>query len=207
MIRSKKGLAPLAALTLCLALAPIQSQIWNQAATPAWIQSLEGLHSTAQYFHGVTKGVLGPVPYDAFGRLMPLVYCGALIGLFSVASSRMRLIWIARISLGIAALADVVAYWIAGLNDPDLRFYAFWVTEVPALVVCILALSAFGIQKLRQDTAGQDTAGQNTVGKARNLLLASTPLLALGTTASVQYMPHGPMVGITIAVLALSMQS
>lgn len=181
--------AVFAALLLCLFLAPAQSLIWNGAQAPQWVQAAAPMHEWLAPF-------LGAEPYRGFGRLVILVYAGFFAGLLYLEAAPGRagtvLRYIVPGSFAVAAIADVVAYWIAGLGDPALRYRAFWLTEVPMLAICILAIAATGILRL-----------SGRIGARRvNIVLAATPLFAFAATAAVQYMPHGPLIGIGIAALA-----
>ncbi len=183
------------ALLLLIVLGPIQSAIWNGPETPGWIARLTWLHQTASRLQAAIPAWAGMHPYDAFGRLMAIVYAGALVGLAGLSpgsqpiSQRMK--QVALVTLGIAAVADVVSYWTAGFENDGLRFWSFWVTEMPALVLTLLAVSTLGILRLRAGYAP---------GWA-NWPLALVLPLALALTAALQYMPHGPMTALCAALL------
>jgi hypothetical protein len=191
--------AAFAAYALLLLLAPIQSLIWNKDAAPGWVKALGPLHGAANAFHSVAAPLLGAEPYEAFGRLLVIVYAGLFAAIYLTRPAEVRTQPVVRTvvlaAFAVAALADVVAYWVAGLGNPQLRFYAFWITEVPALAICILSLATLGALRLRA------RAGATWV----NALLIATPVLAFGATAAVQYMPHGLLLGIGIAACALAL--
>ena len=97
-------------------------------------------------------------------------------------------------TLAVVALADIGSYWVAGLHDEALRFHTFWQIEVPALALCLLALMLAGITRIRARTGWHMS----------DILLATTPLTAIQATVVLQYMPHDPLVAVSIGAFILS---
>jgi hypothetical protein len=136
----------------------------------------------------------GDQPYDFFGRLFLPVYVGVFFGF-----ARARLSALGRVgrmlralvlfALAAAFAGDFIAYWLAGRSNDALRAIGFWWIEVPLLGVAIIGVAALGIIALRE--------GARSVGAG----LAATPVAALGTTAALQYMPHGPMLALALAAV------
>ncbi|WP_339614561.1 hypothetical protein [uncultured Parvibaculum sp.] len=191
--------AALIALVLDLLLGPIQSQIWNGTDAPAWIGSLIWPDIARPWVQNILAPVPGPEPYETFGRLTILIYLGNLTAWSPFfAEGENRLLRIAApfawAALAIAALADIGSYWVAGLHNEALRFHTFWQVEVPALALCLLALMLAGIARIRTRTGWH----------LSDILLAATPLTAILATGALQYMPHGPLVAISIGAFILS---
>ena len=186
-------IAPLAALIWCALLAPVQSEIWNAERTPLWLVGLTPLHVAASALYNAFASTMPR--YDFFGRLFTVVYAGIFAGVAapSPAPGVSRIArWIVCASLIAAFAGDVIAYWFAGINNAPLRAIGFWYTEVPALGVAVLAMAAIGVSMVRS----RITAG--------GVIVAATPLIALGATAAVQYMPHGPAVALAVAATILA---
>ena len=191
-----RHLTPLAAAAaaLCILLAPVQSLIWNGDEAPRWLHSLPWPHALVTW---AEQGGLG-TPYFFYGRLFLLVHAGVLATLWMLARSRGWLAWPAMrwllVSLGVATWGDIMAYWGGQWFGDPVRFVGFWMTEVPALVSVACAGTAFGVS-LRY-------AGHRGPWLYPWLLLLPAMLLA---TAALQYMPHGPMLAVTLACLALTL--
>lgn len=186
-------IVPLAALIWCAVLAPIQSEIWNADKTPLWLAGLTPLHAAASALYDAFAGTLPR--YDFFGRLFTVVYAGIFVGVAAASptpgvSSFAR--WIVYASLVAAFVGDVTAYWFAGIGNAPLRALGFWKAEVPALGVAVLAIAAIGVSMMRSRV----TAG--------GAVVAATPLVALGATAAIQYMPHGPVLALALAATILA---
>lgn len=187
--------APLAfgAVALAAYLGPVQSAIWNAGGAPAWIASVPWVAGSIERAERLFPAMPA---YDVFGRMMVLAY-GLLIAAVlatrtDVFGQRARIAWrVAVALLGVAALADTLAYWIAGLDGSALRSAAFWAVEVPALWCATLAFAAAGLLLPRSGTTGWTA----------RLPLLLTPLLALLATAALQYMPHGPVLALSLSLL------
>jgi hypothetical protein len=186
-------LVPGSAALWCAILAPVQSLIWNGANAPSWISAMTPVHDAARLLYDAASSP-GDQPYDFFGRLFLPVYAGAFFGF-----ARARLSALGRIGRMLRALVlfalaaglagDFIAYWLAGRSNDALRAIGFWWIEVPSLGVAIIGVATLGIVALR---AGARSAGAS---------LAATPVVALGTTAALQYMPHGPMLALALAAV------
>jgi hypothetical protein len=191
-----RSLVPLAAATaaLCILLAPVQSLIWNGAEAPRWLQALPWLHPMIAWAEQAGLGT----PYFFYGRLFLLVHAGVLATLWMLARGRGWLAWPATrwllVSLGLASWGDFLAYWASDWLGDSVRFVGFWMTEVPALVSVALAGTALGVSLRR--------AGHHGAWLFPWLLLAPSMLLG---TAALAYMPHGPMLAVTLACLALTL--
>ncbi|MGY1941717.1 hypothetical protein [Nocardia gipuzkoensis] len=187
-------LAPLVAVTaaLCTVLAPVQSLIWNGPEAPGWMDGVPWSHTLITVAEQVGLGT----PYFFYGRLFILVYVGVTATLWLLSRSRGWLTWPAMrwllASLTMAAWGDLLAYWGGQRFGDPVRFVGFWLTEVPALVIVACAGTAFGVS-LRY-------AGYRGSWLYSWLLLAPAMLFA---TAALQYMPHGPMLAVALACLAL----
>jgi hypothetical protein len=189
---------PVAATLWCVLLAPVQSLIWNGEKTPSWIANLTPLHEAAHALYSAAS-LAGDQPYDFFGRLFLPIYAGVFFGFASARLSALGRS--ARIARAVALLAltsgfvgDIIAYWLAGRGNDALRAVGFWQIEVPALTVAIVAAAVLGVAVWR---SGAKPAGA---------ILAATPVLAVGATAALQYMPHGPMLALAIAATAAAVR-
>jgi hypothetical protein len=191
-----RSLAPLAALAaaLCILLAPVQSLIWNGAGAPGWLASLPWPPAMLAWAGQTELGT----PYFFFGRLFVLVHAGVLATLWTLARGRGWLAWPAMrwllASLVMATWSDVLAYWVGERLGDSVRFVGFWMIEVPALVSVACAGTALGVSLRR--------AGHRGAWLVPWLLLVPAMLLA---TAALQYMPHGPMLAVTLACLTLTL--
>jgi len=188
---------PCASFLLGAILGPIQSAIWHAEESSNWIKSLSLLHELAVDFQAFVSTGSMMLPYDFFGKMTALIYIGALIGLLFAGKATDPKEAIAKkfatMFLLIASCADVITYWVAGLENEALRFQSFWLCEVPALVLCIASLSIYGGIKVYVEKHLHWTS----------VLLLATPALALLATASLDYMPHGPLLAISLAVATL----
>ena len=178
-------------LALCFWLGLVQSAIWNGAATPAWITALPGAHGLASHIFTRVGAPLSMEPYYFFGRIVPAVYAGLLITLFRLphlrpALQRPRAYRLMLIALLVALAGDLTAYWGGGWYGTGVRFWGFWVTEVPSLLAAMAAALTAGITIRREDR----TAG---------LVLALLPLMSILATLAFAYMPHGPLLGFCLA--------
>ncbi|OUR78950.1 hypothetical protein A9Q83_05960 [Alphaproteobacteria bacterium 46_93_T64] len=189
---------PFASFLLAAILGPIQSAIWHAEQSPNWIKSLSLLHELAVDFQAFVPTGSMMLPYDFFGKMTALIYIGAFIGLLFAGKATDPKEAIAKkfatMFLLIASCADVITYWIAGLENEALRFQSFWLCEVPALALCIASLSIFGGNKIYIEKHLHWTS----------VLLLATPALALLATASQNYMPHGPLLAVSLVAATLS---
>lgn len=176
------------AVILLAYLGPIQSVLWNGDQAPGWAASLPWVDASIIAARAQAPAI---PPYDVFGRLVIVAYVlvvAAVSALWPALSiSRKARLWLGATiaALMIASTADVVAYWVAGLTKGTLRQAAFWTAEVPALVAATLGLAAVGW--VTRHAAG-----------SRVLMLA--PILAVIATLSLRYMPHGPLLGMAVAI-------
>lgn len=188
----------LAAVALCFTLGIIQSTIWNGEETPTWILSLSAIHAASTFLYKTVAEPVGVTDYYFFGRMFFLVYFGLFASLkYWKRNSVTREIVLFKIfmtALLIAFIGDIIAYWGGGWFGTDLRFVGFWLTEVPALTIASLSSLVFGIQMLRHKSTSTIEA----------MAFAGAPIFVLISTASFQYMPHGPVFGILLVVLILS---
>ena len=183
-------------IILLIALGPIQSLIWNGSDTPYWIVKAFVFGHAQELIHSALSPVLGENPYDSFGKLMVLVYAGTIYAITSSSGAKPWSKYWTRItvaSLSFAGFADFLSYWVAGFENQDLRFVTFWLMEFPALVVCLLSLTASGITLWLQKDRSLYAA-----------LLSTSMLQAFLWTAVIQYMPHGPMLAVTSGCLAMT---
>lgn len=183
------AIAPALALILLLLLGPIQSTIWNGADSPPLVRAAAPLVDAA--LGGLQAIAPGAEPYDVFGRFVILAYLALLAGMAALpaASHGQRIAKAALLVATIAAaLGDIVAYWIAGRADDALRAVGFWYWEVPALAIALLAAAVFGALWLRAN-------------RWSGLALLLAPLLALGATLALRYMPHGPLIGLAVSAM------
>lgn len=176
----------------CLILAPVQSIIWNGPEAPQWTavaRTLASILNLNQQSH------LDPVAYRFFGRFLVLGYVGALAGFsrLHVPDDRiaLRLKGALLILLHIAMGADVVTYWIAGLENETLRNLSFWYAEVPALVGILAILGISGIRNLRRGRGDRVTSASNVF---------AIPL-ALIAALAIQYLPTGVLLAISVAAV------
>ncbi len=188
----------LTAALLCFFLAIIQSSIWNGAETPPWILSLTIIHAASEYIYKTVGGPLDVTDYYFFGRVFFLVYLGLFVGLKHWRKRdlirKTKPFRVFQAALIISLVGNTIAYWGGSWFGTEVRFIGFWLTEVPALTVACSASLVLGIQMMRHKTAPLHEA----------ILFAGTPVLALVSTASFQYMPHGPIFGILLALLFLT---
>ena len=188
----------LMAALLCFFLAIIQSSIWNGAETPPWILSLTIIHAASKYIYETLGDPLGVTEYYFFGRVFFLVYLGLFVGLKHWRKRdlirKTNPFRIFQAALIIAFVGNIIAYWGGGWFGTDVRFIGFWLTEVPALAVALSASLVLSIQMIRHKSAPLREA----------ILFAGTPVFAFVSTASFQYMPHGPVFGILLALLFLT---
>ncbi|MBV1934055.1 MAG: hypothetical protein KUG59_05165 [Parvibaculaceae bacterium] len=188
----------LAAVALCFTLGLIQSTIWNGEDTPTWVLSLSAIHTVSAFLNKTIAEPVGITDYYFFGRMLFLVYLGLFIGLKGWRKNSVTrqavLFKIFTTALLIAFIGDLIAYWGGGWFGTDVRFVGFWLAEVPALAIASLSSLAFGIQSLRHKSTSTIEA----------MAFIGTPIIVLISTASFQYMPHGPVFGILLIVLVLS---
>jgi hypothetical protein len=177
------------AIVLLVYLGPIQSVLWNGDQAPEWAAALPWVESSIVAARSTTPGLPA---YDMFGRGVVAVYVAVLVAWAALwppaGAARVPRLWAGATmaALCCAAAADIVAYWIAGLNGSTLREAAFWAIEVPALCVTVLTLAGTGW--VMRGRSG-----------CRALILA--PLLAVIATVALRYMPHGPLLGIAGAIM------
>ncbi|MBV1887333.1 MAG: hypothetical protein KUG61_09635 [Parvibaculaceae bacterium] len=188
----------LAAVALCFTLGIIQSTIWNGEDAPTWILSLPAIHTASAFLYKIIAEPIGLTDYYFFGRMFFLVYLGLFAGLKNWRKNSVTrqaiLFKIFTAALLIALIGDFIAYWGGGWFGTDVRFVGFWLVEVPALAIASLSSLVFGIQLLRQKSTSTIEA----------MTFAGAPVFVLISTASFQYMPHGPVFGILLIVLVLS---
>lgn len=186
--------AALGALATCAALGTLASRIWHGADAPAWVRGVtDALTPTLGAAPGAASRPGTPPPvYFAVGRAFVLVYAALAV--------RWTLrpvgpVWMRRslaVLLGLAALGDVLAYWVSAWAGPAVRAVGFWRIEVPALLLALLVIGARGVALLRAGAAPARTAWT----------LALAPVVAIAGTAALRYMPHGPVLGLCVAALA-----
>lgn len=182
------------AIVLLVYLGPIQSVLWNGDQAPQWAAALPWVESSIAAARSTMPGLPA---YDMFGRGVVAVYVALVVSWAALwpqaQDPRVAKLWAcaAMAALCCAAAADVVAYWIAGLDRSTLREATFWAIEVPAL--CVTALCLTG-------------DGWVTRGRPGYRALMLAPLLAAIATVTLRYMPHGPLLGIGIAITLSALQ-
>jgi hypothetical protein len=186
-------LAAVFALILCAFLAPIQSRIWNGPSAPGWINALStAVAPSSALDHAASLDARPPEVYFAFGRLFILVYASLVLVLARgplVGSRRTQ-----RLLLGLVAIAafgNTLAYWLSAWAGSGVRHIGFWRIEVPAIAALLVVMSVQGVIAVRRRTASPLAAW------AFALVI---PLAAFGT-ALLRYMPHGPMLAFTLAIV------
>lgn len=182
-----KGLAAVG-FVLALLLTPIQAAIWNQAETSDWIVALSWPELVGRFTI--------PDAYSVFGKLFACVPIASIGSLEALRRSHQRFAsnrWM-RVLLGLlcaALLANIGTYWVAGLENPGLRFYTFWCSEVPIWVAIAAAGCAMGFSLSQQD--------MGVVIWFWRLL----PFAMVAGAASFEYLPHGLVLPFSASVLAL----
>ncbi|QSQ19935.1 hypothetical protein JY651_32255 [Pyxidicoccus parkwayensis] len=190
----KRPLLLLASLSaaLSLTLGTFQTVLWNGAAAPRWARTVaHGIAESALPPRGAPGAehlAAPPAAYFMFGR--PFILAYVALGLALVALARAegkRRDTFATALVAVAALADVGVYWLSSALGVAFRERAFWNVEVPALVGLLFLVSVRAGLAWRRD------------GRLRPSVFALP--LALLATAALHYMPHGPVLGLSFALL------
>lgn len=185
--RSSASLSALAA-TLATALGLLQSAIWNGPDAPAWARALASLVPAIDLTVGASALAEPPAIYFMLGRPFLAVY--VLLALAVAAHPWLgRRARIALLSLlTVAAVGDFCAYWLSSELGVGFRKVVFWRIELPALAAALLCTTARGLLGIRW-------------GERRPAwVLASALVCAAIATAALHYMPHGPALGLALAL-------
>ena len=177
-------------------LGALQSVAWNGSDAPLVARMLVGLLDPGLLLEPAARALEQPTEsYFGYGRLVLGAYGLLLLAAYGLRRHLPPLAGTLTSGLlGLAALADFVAYWISESHGPGLRRIAFWYTEVPALCAVVLLLSAVGVLRLRHEQ-GQ---GQGQ-GRTTRWLALCLPI-SLATTALLGYLPHGMLLGLALTL-------
>ncbi|MDB4986574.1 MAG: hypothetical protein JWN04_1752 [Myxococcaceae bacterium] len=129
-----------------------------------------------------------PAIYFTIGRPFLAVY--VLLALAVAAQPWLgRRVRIALLSLlTVAAAGDFCAYWLSSELGVGFRKVVFWQIELPALAAALLLTTVRGLLGIRR--------GERRPAWA----LASALVGAAVATAALRYMPHGPALGLALAL-------
>lgn len=189
MHRNRIVLLSFAAL-LALTLGTFQTVIWNGDAAPGWARAivlqLAPTLRAAPFNLGVARLEQPPAAYFVLGRCVWLVYAALLA---AVAQRKVNTLMRAAtlLLLGGAALADILVYGLSSTLGVAFRERMFWTAEVPLLAALTLLLTVSALLAWHQ--------------RAGSVIAALTLPLALAATAVLHYMPHGPLLGVALALL------
>lgn len=183
-----------AAFSVAAILGCVQSVVWHGADAPAAATFVATRLAPAWMGQAAASGAFQPAPaYFGVGRFAIAAYLLlAVAATFSELplSARARRVTMAAGVL--AATGDVLAYWVSAAAGPTVRRVGFWYLELPALAVAAVVLTVAGIGALRSRRAGGEIA-------------LALPV-AVATTATLRYLPHGILVGFGVALFATAVR-
>jgi hypothetical protein len=191
--------ANLAGALLCLLLAPIQSATWN-FPYPLFVIVLWPIVEVGSAIHSAVAAPFGISPYDFWGRFFFLVYLAMLPAALALGpnsrESRVGRLGF-RLLVGgllVALVADVAAYWSHG-TALDVLWSAGFGVELLGLLAILVGMTLLGVD---ESMRGTRLAGMAVIIGA---------LLAVPATFFVGYIPHGPVLPLTIALAVASRQA
>jgi hypothetical protein len=198
------GLAAILGALLCILLTPIQVYTYSSSG---WVHRIGAELAAYHRLYERLGRPRGLSEYAFFGRMFFVVYllvlCGVLGGRASHPTSARRLeragfvLLVAGLALG--ALGDFGDYWSAddtsGSTVAAILGFGF-ALETLCLAVVLLGTVLYGIGALRARTLPRWWAW---------LLIVAGPAAIL-TAIAVNYIPHGPMLAISLAWAAIGTQ-
>jgi len=182
------------ALGLTTVLGCLQSVVWNGAEAPLLARAVASALDPALLAGAPASSAAAPsASYFSYGRLAIASY--GLLWLVGGALKEQlppRSLWLASASLSVATTGDLLAYWLSESIGPGLRRLGFWFMELPALCALVVCLSGAGLLAYRR-------------GRPGSAWTLALPASLLGV-AALQYLPHGILLGSSLAALAASCQ-
>ncbi|KAF0700327.1 Aste57867_9140 [Aphanomyces stellatus] len=188
--------ASVLSIVACFLLGCIQSRIWNGIQTP----TIPKLFAHVLLPNASPDGdSLREPPSDAyfvFGRMFIVVYVLLAVVLVSQpldaqVSSFVPLA--VSVLLGAAAFGNLLAYYASKAYGPPMRKIGYRMIEMPCLLILAFVLTGHGILLLTATTSDH----HSTIEAWAFVL---TPLFSILCTAMLRYMPHGPLLGISVAL-------
>ncbi|TGK06746.1 hypothetical protein EHO59_01015 [Leptospira semungkisensis] len=179
---------------LCIFLAPIQSYIWNAENSPTLVWKIQA------NIQGILDIRRTNFPessdYYFFGRLFLPVYLGILFGLKElkelgrIPEQAKKEFKVFFIFLSIAAFGNFLAYWVAGFAGEGFRTAGFRWIEAPSILILLIVAILIGRKIIRE---------RKTLGLAFLIL----PILMIGSTMILKYLPHAAILPISLLVTFL----